>query len=160
MQMRPKVYIETSVVSYLTARPHRDLIVAAHQALTAEWWMRGLPRYQPVISQFVLDEAALGDAKAARDRLIALADFPLVDAPAAEIERLAIALVARHAMPAKASYDALHVAVCACAGVDYLAAWNYKHLANANRLALVERVCRECGYEPARIVTPSGLMEA
>ena len=157
--MKPKVYIETSVVSYLTAWPRRDLIVAAHQALTVEWWRRGLPRYQPVISQFVLDEAALGDADAARDRLDALAHFPLISAPAAEIERIAVALVARHALPAKARYDALHVAVCACAGVDYLATWNYKHLANANKLALVERVCRDCGYEPARIVTPSELME-
>ena len=119
--MKAKVYIETSAVSYLTAWPRRDLIVAAHQALTAEWWTRGLSRYQPVISQFVLDEVALGDAEAARERLDALADFPLVGAPAAEIERVASALVARHALPAKARYDALHVAVCACAGVDYLA---------------------------------------
>lgn len=157
--MKPKVYIETSVVSYLTSRPRRDLIVAAHQALTAEWWQRGLPRYQPVISQFVLDEAALGDAEAARERLEALARFPLVTAPSAEIERVALALVARRAMPAKARYDALHVALCACAGVEYLATWNYKHLANANQLSMVEQVCRECGYEPARIVTPSELME-
>ncbi len=157
--MKPKVYVETSVVSYLTAWPRRDLIVAAHQALTADWWKRGLPRYQPVISQFVLDEAALGDAEAARERLNALASFPLVSAPAAEIERVADALIARHAMPAKARFDALHVAVCACAGVDYLATWNYRHLANANQLALVEQVCRDCGYEPARIVTPTELME-
>ena len=109
--MKPRVYIETGIVSYLTAWPRRDLIVAAHQALTAEWWRRGMPRCQPVISQFVLDEAALGDAQAAHERLAALAHFPLVSAPVAEIERLAVALVARRAMPAKARYDALHVAV-------------------------------------------------
>ena len=134
-------------------------IVAAHQALTAEWWRRGLPRYNPVISQFVLDEVEAGDTEAARARLDAVADFDLVDAPGSAIERVAVALLARNALPAQARYDALHVAVCACAGVDYLATSNYKHLANANRLALVERVCRECGYEPPRIVTPIELME-
>ena len=155
-----KVYIETSVISYLTSRPSRDLIVAAHQALTAEWWKRGLPRYHPVISQFVLDEAEAGDSEAARARLDAVAGFALVDALAPAIERVAVTLLARNALPAQARYDALHVAVCACAGVDYLVTWNYKHLANANKLALVERVCRECGYEPPRIVTPIELMEA
>lgn len=105
--MKPKVYIETSVVSYLTAWPRRDLIVAAHQALTIEWWQWRLPRYQPIVSQFVLDEAMLGDAAAARDRLDALADIPLVTAPAAEIERVALALVARRAMPAKARQSPL-----------------------------------------------------
>ena len=157
--MKPKVYIETSVVSYLTSRPSRDLIVAAHQALTVDWWRHGLPRYRAVISQFVLDEAAAGDPEAARARMEALASFALVDAPAGAIERVSIALMSRHALPADARYDALHVAVCACAGVDFLATWNYKHLANANKVALVEQVCRECGYEPPRIVTPSELME-
>ena len=157
--VKPKVYIETSVISYFTSRPSRDLIVAAHQALTSDWWRRGLHRYIPVISQFVLDEAPSGDPSAVRERLEAVQSFALVAAPAAEIERVALELVARRALPAQARYDALHVLVCACAGVDYLATWNYKHLANANKRALMEKVCRECGYEPPRIVTPSELME-
>ena len=158
--MKPKVYIETSVVSYLTAWPSRDVIVAAHQALTSEWWRNGLSRYQPVISQFVIDEVQAGDAVAARLRLEALKGFALVTAPAEEVERVVTALMARRALPANARYDALHVALCACAGVEFLATWNYKHLANASKLALVERVCRDCGYEPPRITTPSELMEA
>ncbi len=158
--MKRTVYIETSVVSYLVATASRDLIVAAHQALTLEWWQIGLPRLRGVISQWVLDEASIGDPTAARARLAALDGFPLVTAPAAEIERIANELIRRRAMPVKARYDALHVAVCACAGVDFLATWNYKHLANANRVRLVEQVCRDCGFEPPRIVTPSELMES
>ena len=91
--MKLKVYVETSVISYFTSRPSRDLIVAAHQALTADWWRRGLPRYDPVISQFVLDEVEAGDSEAAQVRLDAVADFALVDAPAPAIERVAVALV-------------------------------------------------------------------
>ena len=158
--MKPKVYIETSVVSYFTAWPSRDVVMAAHQALTSEWWRNGLPRYQPVISQFVIDEVQAGDLAAARLRLDALAGIALITAPAEEVERVVMALLARKALPANARYDALHVALCACAGVDFLVTWNYKHLANASKLALVERVCRECGYEPPRIATPSELMEA
>lgn len=156
--MKPKVYIETSVVSYFTAWPSRDVVMAAHQALTAEWWLNGLPRYQPVISQFVIDEVQAGDPAAARLRMEALADIALVTASAEDVERVVNALMARRALPPNARYDALHVALCACAGVEFLATWNYKHLANASKLALVERVCRECGYEPPRIATPSELM--
>lgn len=158
--MKPKVYIETSVVSYFTAWPSRDVVMAAHQALTSEWWRSGLPRFQPVISQFVIDEVQIGDPAAARLRLEALAGIAMVTAPAEEMERVVVALLARKALPANARYDALHVALCACAGVEFLVTWNYKHLANASKLALVERVCRECGYEPPRIATPSELMEA
>ena len=157
--MKPKVYIETSVVSYFTSWPSRDVVMAAHQALTHEWWRNGLPRFQPVISQFVLDEVQAGDRVAAKLRVEALAGIAMITAPAADVEQVVKQLMARRALPPNARYDALHVALCACAGVEFLVTWNYKHLANASKLALVERVCRECGYEPPRIATPSELME-
>jgi len=55
--MRPTVYIETSVVSYLTAQVSRDLVVAAHQELTIEWWDKALPKFEPFVSPVVLERS-------------------------------------------------------------------------------------------------------
>lgn len=99
MWVKPKVYIETSVISYFTSCTSQDLIVAAHQALTAQWWNEALGRYRPVISQYVLDEVEAGDARAAQARLDAVADFALIETPGEAIERVALALLARHALP-------------------------------------------------------------
>ena len=100
--MKPKVYIETSVVSYFTAWPSRDVVMAAHQALTHEWWRNSLPRYQPVISQFVLDEVEAGDPAAANLRLEALADIAMITAPAADVEQVVKQLMARRAAAERA----------------------------------------------------------
>jgi len=78
--MKPKVYIETTIVSYLASKPSRDLITAAHQQITHDWWETRLPDFDVYISQFVLDEAGAGDSDAAAKRLALLASFPLLDA--------------------------------------------------------------------------------
>ncbi|MCH7919309.1 MAG: hypothetical protein IIC50_15160 [Planctomycetes bacterium] len=67
--MKPSVYVETSVISYLTARPSRDLVVAAHQQLTADWWELALPRLDGYVSTIVLEEISRGDAQAAQKRV-------------------------------------------------------------------------------------------
>lgn len=152
--MKPKVYVETSIVSVLTSRPSRDVEQLAQQQYTLEWWDAANSKFELVISDFVLQEARLGDAVAAKARLDALrAATAVLDIDDAQAGALADILLKRGALPAKARFDALHVAACACAGVEFLASWNYKHLANAQRAVFVEQVCRQAGYEPPRITT-------
>ena len=158
--MKTLVYVETSVISMLTARPRADVEIAGFQKATADWWPGAQRRFELVISEFVLEEAAKGDAEAAERRLTVLRDgLRVVTADDAQVSAVAEQLVIRGAMPQKARFDALHVAICACSGVEFLATWNFKHLANAQRALLVEQVCRELGYEPPRIVTPLELLE-
>lgn len=152
--MKPKVYVETSIVSVLTSRRSRDVEQLAQQQYTLEWWESASSKFELVISDFVLQEARLGDADAAKARLDALrAATVVLDIDDAKAGALADILLNRGALPAKARFDALHVAACACSGVEFLASWNYKHLANAQRAVFVEQVCREAGYEPPRITT-------
>jgi len=154
--IKPAIYIETSVVSYLVARPSRDLIVAAHQQLTSDWWHHQSKHYDLFISQVVLDEARAGDPEVAAKRLTALEGIPLLDIPDAAIH-LADDLIKSHAVPQKAAQDALHIAIACVNGMDYLLTWNCKHLANAKMRGQIERVCREAGYVPPVICTPEEL---
>jgi predicted nucleic acid-binding protein len=150
--MLPRAYIETSVVSYLTARPSRDLVRAAHQQVTQEWWAtRG--GFECFVSQFVIDEAAAGDAEAATQRLLALRDIPLLDVTEEAI-LLAADLVAGGGLPTKARVDALHVAMATVHGIDFLLTWNCKHIANAATRGTIEDLCRAAGFEPPIICTP------
>jgi predicted nucleic acid-binding protein len=147
-----KAYVETTIVSYLTAWPSRDLVRAAHQQVTREWWAtRG--SFELFISQFVLDEAAVGDATAAAQRLDALRDIALLDVTEDAI-LLAGDLVAGGGLPAKARVDALHVAMAAVHGMDLLLTWNCKHIANAATRGTIEDLCRTAGFEPPTICTP------
>ena len=128
--MRRTVYIETSIVSYLAARPSRDLITAAHQQLTALWWDRRRQEFDLYVSQLVLDEAAAGDLDAAQRRGAILETLPLLDITD-EVTSLAAALVRGVPLPPRAGADALHIAVAACHGMDFLLTWNCAHIANA-----------------------------
>jgi predicted nucleic acid-binding protein len=147
-----RTYIETSVVSYLTAWPSRDLVRAAHQQVTREWWATRAS-FELHISQFVLDEAAAGDAVAAAERLEALRDLPLLDVTE-DVILLATELVAGGGLPAKARVDALHVAVATVHGMDFLLTWNCTHIANAATRGTIEELCRAAGFEPPIICTP------
>jgi hypothetical protein len=148
----PKTYVETTIVSYLTAWPSRDLVRAAHQQVTREWWAtRG--SFELFISQFVLDEAAAGDAAAAAPRLDALREVALLDVTEDAI-LLAGDLVRGGGLPAKARVDALHVAMAAVHGMDFLLTWNCKHIANAATRGTIEDLCRTAGFEPPIICTP------
>lgn len=152
MPMNPKTYIETSIVSYLIAWPSRDLVRAAHQQVTSDWWAtRG--SFDLFTSQFVLDEAAAGDEGAAASRLAALEDAVLLEVTEDAI-LLAENLVTGGALPPKARVDALHVAMAAVHGMDYLLTWNCKHIANASLRGRIEDLCRAAGFEPPIICTP------
>lgn len=149
------VYVETSIVSYLTAKPSRDVVLAAHQTLTRDWW-RGRSAYELVTSQLVLDEAAAGDPHARARRLAALRGVPVLPLTNPAV-RLAKELVACGALPEKATVDAFHIGVAAAHEVSYLLTWNCKHLANAAMRSTIEAACRSHGLRPPVICTPEEL---
>jgi hypothetical protein len=150
------VYIETTVVSYLVSHPSQDVIVAAHQKLTREWWQRRRPLFACVISDVVLDEAGDGDAEQASLRLKALEGIPKL-AATAEGERLAAAFLA-DALPAKAVGDAAHLAIATVGKVKYVLTWNCAHLANAQLLDRLEPIAAKAGFKLPRVCTPEELM--
>jgi hypothetical protein len=153
-----RAYIETTFVSYLTARPNRDLIVAGHQQITHDWWDTRRAEFELCVSQLVLQEAGEGDPQAAQERLDVLAKITLL-----EINEHAVALaeelVQAGALPAKAENDALHIAVAAVHRVPYLLTWNCRHLANAAMRTRIEAACSSKGYRAPVICTPEELME-
>ena len=155
--MSLKVYIETTIVSYLTARPSRDLIMAAHQQLTQEWWENRRANFDLYTSQFVIQESSAGDAKMAQTRLEALEEIPLLSVTQ-EAVTLARTLVEKGPIPEKAEVDALHIAVAATNGMDYLLTWNCKHIANAEMQIGIGKLCRATGFEPPVICTPEELL--
>lgn len=156
--MPQRVYLETTFVSYLTARPSRDLIVAGHQQISHDWWDHRRSDYELCISQLVLQEAGDGDPQAAQERLDVLATMPLLEI-AEEALALAEELVQSGALPVKAENDALHVAVAAVHHVSYLLTWNCRHLANATIRRQIETICARRGYKAPIICTPEELME-
>ena len=155
--MSSKVYIETSVISYLAARPSRDLITAAHQQLTQEWWQNRRAHFDLYASQLVIQEAGAGEAEMAHKRLALLEQLSLLDLSEASV-KLGRALVANGPIPEKAAVDALHIAIATVHGMDYLLTWNCKHIANAEMQTAVTAVCRSDGYEPPVICTPEELL--
>ena len=155
--MKLKVYIETTIPSYLTAWPSRDLIRAAQQQITREWWQTR-DRFDLLVSQLVIEESSGGDPEAAKERVEALAGVPELRI-SEEATVLAGRLIEGVPLPDKAAVDALHIAVAVVGGVDYLLTWNCKHIANAAMRHRIEAVCRSGGYEPPVICTPVELME-
>ena len=153
----PKVYVETSVISYLTALPTRDLIRAAHQQVTLDWWA-GRNAFDVYVSQFVIDEASAGHPEAAARRLAALQDALLLEVTD-DAASLAAQLISGDGLPTKARVDAFHVAVATVHGMDYLLSWNCTHIANATLRGRIEAICRAAGFEPPVICTPLELVE-
>lgn len=154
-----RVYIETTFVSYLAARPSRDLIVAAHQQITHDWWDRYRSEYELCISQLVLEEAGAGDPESAQERLAILGLMKKLDIKEESVT-LAEELVRAGALPAKAENDALHIAIAALHDVPYLLTWNCRHMANATMRTQIESVCSDKGRKAPIICTPEELMEA
>jgi predicted nucleic acid-binding protein len=154
--VRRQVYLETSIVSYLAARPSRSLIMAAHQEVTRQWWERR-QRFELYISQLVLNEVAGGDSAAARRRLAlvrGMRQLPVTP----EVIDLGHALVMDGMLPPKAAIDALHIAVATVHDMDILLTWNCRHLANAELLGELARYLRGKGYEMPVTTTPEELM--
>jgi len=156
--VKAKVYVETSVVSYLTARPSRDVVIAGHQQVTQDGWDTRREGFHLVISELVVQEASAGDAEASAARLRAVDDLEVLEL-SEEARVLASKLIDPGPVPKKAVEDALHIAVAVTNGVEYLLTWNHKHLANAAMRSSIEDICRSNGYEPSIICTPEELLE-
>ena len=154
---RSTVYIETSVVSYLTARPTANLLAAAWRKITADWWETRRNRFDLYTSDVTIEEAGRGDPEASARRLAALTGIPVLPITETVIE-LSRTLVREGALPAKALNDALHVAVSAVHGVDFLLTWNFRHLDNAENKPVMRSVCIRYGHRCPEICTPRELM--
>jgi predicted nucleic acid-binding protein len=149
-----KVYIETSIVSYATAWPSRDIQTAALQQQARDWWSIERPKFDLVTSQLTLDEASRGDTTASTERLKLLFGIPLLDIDA-DVQKLAGLLMSGHIMPQKAAADALHVAAAALGGVKYLLTLNCRHIANAHELPRVYKLLDDEGLGGMLICTPA-----
>ena len=156
--MKPTVYIETSIIGYLASRPSRDLITAANQQMTHEWWHKHRGRYGIYISQVVIDECSQGDPLAAQERLeLVKGVFEVVIN--SEARKLAKRLIEFVPFPDKAHTDALHIAASAVNGLEYLLTWNCKHIANAALRKRIIQVCQMAGLTAPTICTPQEIME-
>lgn len=154
--MKRRVYIETSVISYLTARPSKTILGAAHQQITSAWWERR-DEFELVVSESVLRECGAGDLDAAQRRLDILADLPLLLINEQAL-LVAEALVEQGIVPAKAAEDALHIAVATIHGVDYLLTWNCRHIANPEIQRNIAAYLEQIGLFLPFICTPEELL--
>jgi hypothetical protein len=154
--MKPKVYLETTIVSYLTARPSRDVVMAAMLAQTKKWWDVERDRFDLFVSDIVIREARAGDVAAAHRRSEVLKHLAAIENDT-ESQALADVFLQNMALPAKASDDALHIAIAAVNQMDYLLTWNCRHIANAAMRPKLEGLCQAEGYRCPIICTPPEL---
>jgi len=156
---KPTIYIETSIISYLAAKPSPDLTTAACQQVTAEWWERYRGLYSVVTSALVITESAEGNPLTAKKRLDFLKGIPAlrITSEAAELARFLTGQ--RAVLPWRARADALHIAIAVTHSVDYLLTWNCRHIDNPATKPLVRKVCASQGYTCPEICTPFEIME-
>jgi predicted nucleic acid-binding protein len=153
----PSLYLESTIPSYLTAWPANDLIAAAHQAMTREWWQLRRDDFELYTSQLVIEEISAGDPTAAKLRLAALDQIrllPLTD----EVEWIATELSRKSLVPKNAEADAFHIAFATSHKLDYLLTWNCKHIANAERLPSIEKFLSDSSFHIPIVCTPEELM--
>jgi hypothetical protein len=156
--MKPKLYVDTTIVGNLTGPIRRDVVTAGHQRITRQWWNTRRGAFELYCSEVVLDEAGKGDKEKASERLSQLAGLPvLVLSP--DALALSRKLLKRKAIPEKSENDALHLAIAAVNEMDFLLTWNCRHLANASLRPFIERVCKKAGFHSPIICTPEELLE-
>jgi hypothetical protein len=155
--MKPKLYLETTIPSYLVASQSRDIVVAAHQHITIDWWTKQRSNFDIFISQFVFDEASEGDPRLAKERVLLISDFPKLEINN-EVRKLAASLISSKVIPEKAAIDAAHVAIAAVHGMNFLMTWNCAHLANAFMSQAIQNECINSGFTCPTICTPEELL--
>lgn len=153
---KQKEYLETSVISYLAARPSRDVVKLAKQELTRQWWNENRAAYDFYISDPVIMEIRRGDAKAARQRLERVEKLPVLDVTDA-VTALYERLFAAKILPDKAKADALHIAIAAAHGMTFLATWNCTHINNATLRGKIAKTIQDAGYNEVIMATPEEL---
>ena len=156
--LKPKVYVETTVVSYLVARPSHDVTLAARQQATLQLWEEYSNNFEFVISNVVVSEAREGNPVAAQRRLEVLANLPVLDM-SSEAIMLVDKLIDAGAMPQHSRPDAQHIAIATVNSVEYLVSWNYKHIVNETKRNLINEVCHTAGFQPTILCTPIELIE-
>ncbi len=154
---KSKVYVETSVISYLAARLSRDLVIAAKQQVTQEWWTMRRHFFECFSSAVVHDESAAGDPEAAKRRLFLLKDLKVLEI-SDDVLRFAKSLIVSGIIPKKASEDATHVAFATVNRMDFLLTWNCAHIANAEIRRSLGQFAEKQGFESPIICTPEELM--
>jgi hypothetical protein len=158
MKMKPTLYLETTIPSYLKAKQSRDIIQTARQQITAEWWDIRLNDFDIFISQVVIDEAGEGDTVASMKRMEAIKTFPLLEITE-EVIKLAHKIIIEKIIPEKAVRDALHIAVATFHEMNFLLSWNCKHIANAEIIKRLRKTIADEGFELPVICTPEELLE-
>jgi PIN domain len=155
--MSETVYIETSILGYLTARSTKNLILAANMEITKDWWEYRRNAFVLYTSEAVIDEVAQGDKEIAAQRLEILRDFPLL-ALNQGVQELAAQFLAQSSLPPKAKVDAIYIAAATVHGMDYLLTWNCKHIANAQIQGKLAEISLDFGYTLPILCTPNELM--
>lgn len=156
MNSLKKVYVETSVVSYLTARSSLNLVVATNQKITELWWSKRKNDFDLFVSEVVFQEAEKGDVNASQKRINIIEDIPVLSTPE---EALTLAqTINERSFNGKVIEDALHIAISALNAMDYLLTWNFKHIANAEMRYDIIRMCNDAGYECPIICSPAELL--
>jgi hypothetical protein len=158
MSEKRKVYIESSVISYFANRRSKNLIVAAYQEITYEWWESEINNFDCFISQFVIDEISQGDKTAAEARLKVVENFPLVDLPD-KVKDLAYHYLSKISFPRKSRLDAFHIAAAVVNGMDYILSWNFHHMANVFIKEKIRNINNTLVYTTPEICTPEELIE-
>ena len=153
-----RVYLETTVISYLVGRPSNDPTLASWQQITRQLWEEYADRFTFVISPIVLTEARQGNPEAAQRRLDVLSHLTVLEI-LPEADSLTQRLIDTGAVPQNLIPDAQHIAIATVSRVEYLASWNHKHIVNANKRDHINQACREAGFEPITICTPAELIE-
>ncbi len=156
--MKESIYLETSVISYYTSKPTRDIIVLAHQEITRQWWPKAIKRYDIFISEVVLEEAGMGDPYAAKKRLKEIKNFPNLGLNN-HVEEMAKIYKGRLKIPEKSIRDAVHLALASVHNIDYLITWNCTHLANGGVIKKLIKINENFGVHTPIICTPEELME-
>ncbi len=157
-EIKSKVYIETTVVSYLVARPSEDTTLGARQRVTQQLWEDYSDNFEFIVSDIVIAEIRRGDEIAAQRRIDALADLTVLSL-SPEAVALALNLINAGAVPRHSLPDAQHIAVATVHNIEYLASWNYKHILNESKRDHIDEVCRSSGYQPTILCTPAELIE-
>ena len=154
--MKAKVYVETSILSYLAARSSRDTITAARQVITRRWWETERAKYDLMVSEVVEAECQRGDpgVVARRQELLRVTLFTVTES----ILEVTRRLIAPRAIPAKAGPDAIHIAAAAVEECDFLLTWNFRHIANVRIRREVERILANRGFTKTTICTPEELV--
>ena len=155
--MKPTLYLETTIPSFLTGRPSHDHLISGQQTATRKWWRLRRSHFELFTSQFVVNEAARGDAKMAAKRLQLLRSVQKL-AVTLEVDELARRVLEKHLLPLKAAVDAFHIATATVHGMHFLLTWNCIHINNREIIPGVERLCSQAGYPLPVICTPLELM--